>query len=725
MSYQVLARKWRPDQFSDVVGQEHIIAALTNALNNQRLHHAYLFSGTRGVGKTSIARLFAKGLNCEKGITATPCGECENCRAIKEGNFIDLIEIDAASRTKVEDTRELLDNVQYKPVRGRFKIYLIDEVHMLSRHSFNALLKTLEEPPEYVKFLLATTDPQKLPITVLSRCIQFHLKALDADVIAVHLQKLLQKEQIDYQPQALMKIARAAQGSVRDALSLTDQAIALSNGNINVNDVNMMLGLLDNDKSIALLKALSQADGEQAMQVLYEIAQQGVDWERVLQEMAETLHQIAMLQFLPPNPEQANTALTLLAKNLSPEDVQFYYELMIKGREELSYSPDPRIGVEMTMLRALAFHPKRFSLSNEVIAVSSSATKPVEKSEKSSFSVQNSLSQSQRNEVPSVSINKESAANSSWKQVVQQIDAGESTTPADSSQPQEMKSSAQQSLSILQAVSHLEQGQPAHMVLDDKEVVAHEKKKFEQFEQVENNATQTVNEVPPSIPVKQNSAAENSAFASNNVHNIEVAEHSSSLWEKADSTEANDDEESENESISEDYHWSWSDPSLALQGQAVKPSEIKQTLLKRYTPEVLEQVIALTAKQSKWSSDIEKMAVKGNSKGVLLKSVILEKTDDFLKLGLRPEAFNLLKTLDSAFITQALKDFYGHQMRIELDVYQGEQKTPFEIRNEIYQQLVVQAQQNLQQDRVLQDFMQQFDAQITLDSVRPTGKTGH
>lgn len=725
MSYQVLARKWRPDQFSDVVGQEHIIAALTNALNNQRLHHAYLFSGTRGVGKTSIARLFAKGLNCEKGITATPCGECENCRAIKEGNFIDLIEIDAASRTKVEDTRELLDNVQYKPVRGRFKIYLIDEVHMLSRHSFNALLKTLEEPPEYVKFLLATTDPQKLPITVLSRCIQFHLKALDADVIAAHLQKLLQKEQIDYQPQALMKIARAAQGSVRDALSLTDQAIALSNGNINVNDVNMMLGLLDNDKSIALLKALSQADGEQAMQVLNEIAQQGVDWERVLQEMAETLHQIAMLQFLPPNPEQADTALTLLAKNLSPEDVQFYYELMIKGREELSYSPDPRIGVEMTMLRALAFHPKRFSLSNEVVAVSSSAIKPVEKSEKSSFSVQNSLSQSQRNEVPSVSINKESAANSSWEQVVQQIDAVESTTPADSNQQQSIKSSAQQSLSILQAVSNLEQGQTAHMVLDDKEVVAHEKKKFEQFEQVENNATQTVNEVPPSIPVKQNSAAENSVFASNNVHNIEVAEHSSSLWGKADSTEANDDEESENESISEDYHWSWSDPSLALQGQAVKPSEIKQTLLKRYTPEVLEQVIALTAKQSEWSSDIEKMAVKGNSKGVLLKSVILEKTDDFLKLGLRPEAFNLLKTLDSAFITQALKDFYGHQMRIELDVYQGEQKTPFEIRNEIYQQLVVQAQQNLQQDRVLQDFMQQFDAQITLDSVRPTGKTGH
>ncbi|KGQ36628.1 DNA polymerase III subunit gamma/tau [Gallibacterium genomosp. 1] len=721
MSYQVLARKWRPDQFSDVVGQEHIIAALTNALNNQRLHHAYLFSGTRGVGKTSIARLFAKGLNCEKGITATPCGECENCRAIKEGNFIDLIEIDAASRTKVEDTRELLDNVQYKPVRGRFKIYLIDEVHMLSRHSFNALLKTLEEPPEYVKFLLATTDPQKLPITVLSRCIQFHLKALDADVIAAHLQKLLQKEHIDYQPQALMKIARAAQGSVRDALSLTDQAIALSNSNINVNDVNMMLGLLDNDKSIALLKALSQADGEQAMQVLYEITQQGVDWERVLQEMAETLHQIAMLQFLPPNPEQANTALTLLAKNLSPEDVQFYYELMVKGREELSYSPDPKIGVEMTMLRALAFHPKRFSLPNETAVVSHTEITS-EKIEKSPFSVQHSLQQSTSNDVQITPVNGETTG-SSWKQVVQpQIDSNEATIPADSNQQQSIKSSAQQSLSILQAVSNLEQGQTAHMVLDNKNVVESEKKKFDL---VEDRAIRSVNEVPPSISRKQNSEPENRELITNDyAHNIDVAEPSSSLWEKA-STEANDEEESENESINEDYHWSWSDPSLALQGQAVKPSEIKQTLLKRYTPEVLEQIIALTAKQSEWSSDIEKMAVKGNSKGILLKSVILEKTDDFLKLGLRPEAFNLLKTLDSAFITQALKDFYGNQMRIELDVYQGDQKTPFEIRNEIYQQLVIQAQQNLQQDPVLQDFMQQFEAKIALDSVRPTGKSNH
>ena len=245
MSYQVLARKWRPKTFADVVGQQHVLTALANGLRENRLHHAYLFSGTRGVGKTSIARLFAKGLNCVNGVTAEPCGVCEHCKAIEEGNFIDLIEIDAASRTKVEDTRELLDNVQYKPVLGRYKVYLIDEVHMLSRHSFNALLKTLEEPPEYVKFLLATTDPHKLPVTILSRCMQFHLKALEPSQIANHLGYILNQEQIPFESLALDKLANAAQGSLRDSLSLTDQAIAMSNGNVTLNIVNEMLGLLE------------------------------------------------------------------------------------------------------------------------------------------------------------------------------------------------------------------------------------------------------------------------------------------------------------------------------------------------------------------------------------------------------------------------------------------------------------------------------------------------
>ncbi|MGL5045861.1 MAG: DNA polymerase III subunit gamma/tau, partial [Plesiomonas sp.] len=275
MSYQVLARKWRPHTFNAVVGQEHVLTALANGLSLGRLHHAYLFSGTRGVGKTTIARLFAKGLNCETGVTATPCGVCDTCREIDEGRFVDLLEIDAASRTKIEDTRELLDNVQYTPVRGRFKVYLIDEVHMLSRHSFNALLKTLEEPPPYVKFLLATTDPQKLPVTILSRCLQFHLKALDVDQIRGQLEHVLKAEAIPFELRALSQLARAAEGSMRDALSLADQAIAMSSGQVTIEGVSQMLGSLDADQPLALIEALQQADGQQVMLQLQQAAERG------------------------------------------------------------------------------------------------------------------------------------------------------------------------------------------------------------------------------------------------------------------------------------------------------------------------------------------------------------------------------------------------------------------------------------------------------------------
>lgn len=358
MSYQVLARKWRPKNFSEVVGQSHVLTALENGLKENRLHHAYLFSGTRGVGKTSIARLFAKGLNCVNGITADPCGECENCKAIEAGNFIDLIEIDAASRTKVEDTRELLDNVQYKPVVGRYKVYLIDEVHMLSRHSFNALLKTLEEPPEYVKFLLATTDPQKLPITILSRCMQFHLKALDEPQISAHLNRVLTAENIPFDAPALDKLAKAAQGSIRDSLSLTDQAIAMGNGKVSTDVVNTMLGLLDEDQPIEIIYALHQGNGERLMKTIQTVAEKAGDWDELLAETAEKLHQIALMQLLAKSATDENDHLGFLAKHISPEDVQFFYQVIVSGRKELASAPNRRIGAEMTLLRALAFHPK-------------------------------------------------------------------------------------------------------------------------------------------------------------------------------------------------------------------------------------------------------------------------------------------------------------------------------------------------------------------------------
>lgn len=360
MSYQVLARKWRPQAFSEVVGQQHVLTALANGLSLGRIHHAWLFSGTRGVGKTTIARLLAKGLNCESGITATPCGQCDNCREIEQGRFVDLIEIDAASRTKVEDTRDLLDNVQYAPARGRFKVYLIDEVHMLSRHSFNALLKTLEEPPEHVKFLLATTDPQKLPVTILSRCLQFHLKALEPELIRQQLAYVLEQEKITVEPRALQLLARAADGSMRDGLSLADQAIAMGQGAVNVETVSAMLGTLDDEQPLALIEALVQGDGQLMMTQLGQAASRGVTWDALLVEMLALLHRIAMTQLLPggQKDESGNEArLNELARTLPPAELQLYYQTLLVGRKELPYAPDPRMGVEMTLLRALAFHP--------------------------------------------------------------------------------------------------------------------------------------------------------------------------------------------------------------------------------------------------------------------------------------------------------------------------------------------------------------------------------
>ncbi len=362
MSYQVLARKWRPQTFADVVGQEHVLTALANGLSLGRIHHAYLFSGTRGVGKTSIARLLAKGLNCETGITATPCGTCANCQEIEQGRFVDLIEIDAASRTKVEDTRELLDNVQYAPARGRFKVYLIDEVHMLSRHSFNALLKTLEEPPAHVKFLLATTDPQKLPVTILSRCLQFHLKALDVEQIRAQLEKVLLAEQITSDARALQLLARAADGSMRDALSLTDQAVSMGQGQVTTVTVSQMLGTLDDEQPLAIIEALVSADGARVMAQIEQAASRGVDWENLLVESLSLLHKIAMVQLLPSMLDNHYAAieprLRELARTLPPADIQLYYQTLLVGRKELAYAPDRRMGVEMTLLRALAFHPK-------------------------------------------------------------------------------------------------------------------------------------------------------------------------------------------------------------------------------------------------------------------------------------------------------------------------------------------------------------------------------
>ena len=359
--YQVLARKYRPKNFHELLGQEHVSKALINAIHNQRLHHAYLFTGTRGVGKTTIARILAKCLNCETGVTSEPCGVCGVCQSIDSGRFIDLIEIDAASRTKVEDTRELLDNVPYAPTQGRYKVYLIDEVHMLSTHSFNALLKTLEEPPAHVKFLLATTDPQKLPITIISRCLQFVLRPLPQVALAEYLGTILHKEQISYEPDALWQLSSSAKGSVRDALSLTDQAIAFGNGNVTDEVIRQMLGLIDQADVIAILANIYQQNTQHLTQSIQLLREQVVDAKAVFDRLAETLHQLAILQALPNFDLQINRQqseqLQQLAQQLPAELLQLYYDIVVKSRENLALANTPMQALEMSLLRLMAFKP--------------------------------------------------------------------------------------------------------------------------------------------------------------------------------------------------------------------------------------------------------------------------------------------------------------------------------------------------------------------------------
>ncbi|MEO6968184.1 MAG: DNA polymerase III subunit gamma/tau [Rhodanobacteraceae bacterium] len=376
MSYQVLARKWRPKVFSELVGQEHVVRALTHALDSGRMHHAYLFTGTRGVGKTTIARIFAKSLNCERGQSSQPCGECAVCLAVDAGRFLDLIEIDAASNTGVDDVRDVIENAQYAPTRGRFKVYLIDEVHMLTKPAFNALLKTLEEPPEHVKFLLATTDPQKLPVTVLSRCLKFSLKRLLPQQIAQQMRMILQAEDVTYEDAAIIELARGADGSLRDGLSLLDQAIAHGGGQLRTDDVRAMLGTIAGNDVGALLETLANGEGPALLVEAERIAALAPDFGSVLDQLAGTLHRIQLRQLVPHfsvDGAANNAQIAELARRIDPEDVQLWYQFALNGRRELPYAPDPRTGFEMTLLRMLSFRADTTEVDAKSPRVSSAA----------------------------------------------------------------------------------------------------------------------------------------------------------------------------------------------------------------------------------------------------------------------------------------------------------------------------------------------------------------
>ncbi|HHE9985244.1 TPA: DNA polymerase III subunit gamma/tau [Haemophilus influenzae] len=687
MSYQVLARKWRPKTFADVVGQEHIITALANGLKDNRLHHAYLFSGTRGVGKTSIARLFAKGLNCVHGVTATPCGECENCKAIEQGNFIDLIEIDAASRTKVEDTRELLDNVQYKPVVGRFKVYLIDEVHMLSRHSFNALLKTLEEPPEYVKFLLATTDPQKLPVTILSRCLQFHLKALDETQISQHLAHILTQENIPFEEPALVKLAKAAQGSIRDSLSLTDQAIAMGDRQVTNSVVSNMLGLLDDNYSVDILYALHQGNGELLMRTLQRVADAAGDWDKLLGECAEKLHQIALMQLLPQKSSDNNEHFSFLAKHISPEDVQFFYQVIISGRKDLSNAPNRRIGAEMTLLRALAFHPKFLTAvpkANTTITPPPSTPSVVENT--GNYVDVPVLSQSIKSAYSQAKPNKTSIPNLAS---LSALDALEHLTQLENQERQEHK--AESLAAVSETLHHIQE-------LDEEK--SHKKMTALPVREMTEPKPKHI-EKPTSSPNAAQVPQENSTEENSSDDNAEVAQD-------------------EQEILSADtYRWEWSNPELAKADTGVRPSDIKQAILKDITPELRLKIITQTQQQDEWADIVERSGVTGFSKELALNCFLQSKTDDEINLGLHSEKSHLRQDRSIKNLVEALSKLQGKDIRLTINIDDSNVTTPIEYRRNIYQTLREKAQNELQKDNKLQMLLNEFDAKLDVESIRP------
>ncbi|MGU3809464.1 DNA polymerase III subunit gamma/tau [Vibrio diabolicus] len=700
MSYLALARKWRPNQFDQVVGQKHVLTALENALAQNRLHHAYLFSGTRGVGKTSIGRLFAKGLNCETGITATPCGKCDTCREIDEGRFVDLLEIDAASRTKVEDTRELLDNVQYKPARGRFKVYLIDEVHMLSRHSFNALLKTLEEPPEYVKFLLATTDPQKLPVTILSRCLQFHLKPISVDDIHQQLDYILGQEQVSAEPKALGMISHAADGSMRDALSLTDQAIALGNGAVQTDIVSHMLGTIDTDQAIHLLESISSKQPQQAMDKIQQLAANGVEWDGLLQQVATQLHRIAMYQALPASLDRAQPdaeKIELLSKALSPQDVQLYYQIALKGREDLTLSPNGRVGLEMIVLRMMAFRPSNNSGANVVSSNCEPASAPVQSASQPKTAPaqtvaapraqQPSPAQSSPQVAPQPSSNSQPEYHASgYEPVPPQYDMAppmsENPAPQHETPPQQV----QESVST-----------PARGGLSG---LRHQLRS--QRQGLQQNTPQNGGSKKPKAASAQPES---------------VIDRVAQLHGNSAQVSPNSAPKSTEPQVEEAYRWRPSKPVETKVNTKLTPTQLKQALEHEKTPEMAQKLIDQSLEHNEWAKLISLMEIPKLVEQLALNSHY-SKEGTTVSLLLRSSQAHLNTDRAQAELLKALNTVLGEECHMSIEI--GESgETPLELRDRLYQEKLQQALNSLENDPNVQFIERRFAAELDKDSVRP------
>ncbi|MEC7306607.1 DNA polymerase III subunit gamma/tau [Vibrio crassostreae] len=750
MSYLALARKWRPTKFKEVVGQAHVLTALENALSQNRLHHAYLFSGTRGVGKTTIGRLFAKGLNCETGITSTPCGECATCKEIDEGRFVDLLEIDAASRTKVEDTRELLDNVQYKPARGRFKVYLIDEVHMLSRHSFNALLKTLEEPPEYVKFLLATTDPQKLPVTILSRCLQFHLKPISVDNIHEQLDHILEQESVTSEPRALGMIAHAADGSMRDALSLTDQAIALGNGNVVTDTVAHMLGTLDTDQAIHLLEAISSKQPQVAMACIQSLAENGVEWDGLLNQLATQLHRLAMFQALPSTLDKAQPdaeKLELLSKALSPQDIQLYYQIVLKGREDLPLSPTARVGIEMVVLRMLAFRPAEQTVAT---AISTQSTSPAPASAVQSVAQpvsQPAPAPRQPAQVPqSVPMQQQAPQQQPHQQDMQQH----------SQAPQQIQSQYSDSQGYADHSGNQgypEQGYPhsqydAPPAYDERPSYGAEQPQQSNYQnQAPAQPQNAAPSAPPASAAPQGQSERPASPVSGLRHQLRsqrrgstTPDNKGSVPKKAKATPAKTSvldrvaqqhggservspaslSASSAEKVTNDnepYRWKPSKPVVKEVSKELTPTQIKRALEHIKTPEMVDKLLQESIAQDEWSATIQKLETAKLVEQLALNSVFA-KNDTSITLTLRASQAHLNTDRAQSELLQSLNTVLGEECHLSVEIGDGGE-TPLELRERLYQGKLKDAFTSLENDANVQFIERRFAAELDRDSVRP------
>ncbi|MDA9556813.1 DNA polymerase III subunit gamma/tau [Vibrio sp.] len=742
MAYLALARKWRPSQFNQVVGQAHVLTALENALNQNRLHHAYLFSGTRGVGKTTIGRLLAKGLNCETGITSTPCGQCHSCQEIDQGRALDLIEIDAASRTKVEDTRELLDNVQYKPTHSRFKVYLIDEVHMLSRHSFNALLKTLEEPPEYVKFLLATTDPQKLPVTILSRCLQFHLKPIRQHDIATQLQQVLNKESIPFEEGAIDTLSRAADGSMRDALSLTDQAIALGNEQVLSDRVHQMLGTLETNHALHLLNAIAKKDAAELLAVVNQLSENGVEWDGALSQLAQQLHAIAMHQMLPDTlAEGANSEeIKALSAQLTPQDVQLYYQMSIKGRQEIAIAPSDRVAIEMILLRMLAFRPGTANVSSVLTTAKpesiASAPQPDPAAPQESVAPnQQTISTTpvdtfnDQPEYPSSQPDYSTPPPEYLQAQAEQAPVRDEPYP----EPSKLESIPERSAppSIGQLRNQLRSHRKGMRQPDDGNMSS-------QGTSSQRNASSHGN--VGSIDHKGSRGTDNGKklgnesvldrIASRKIERNSIipapqSESSPTVYPKENRHSPAGPRYNEVSSTvpvesAEPYQWKPSKPAVKselAEKKELTPTQIKSALEHEKTPEMTQKLVQEARQLDAWSDTVTHLTTAKLVEQIAL-NASFKKEGGNIYLTLREKQAHLNKPAAQEELQNALSHHLNEPIQLHVQLG-SEGETPLEIRERLYQDKLSRAITRLRDDSAVQFLERQFGATLDIDSIRP------